>query len=265
MKKTHLIMIDPQNDFCDQPNARLGVTGAVKDMERLAAFIGKQGSRLSQIHCTLDSHQTIHIAHPIFWVDSKGNHPAPFTLISDDDVRQGKWRAFRPDLQGRAQSYVDALKKNGRYVLCIWPAHCRIGTWGHAIYPAVADALIAWEEKYTRQVDFVTKGSNPLTEHYSGVQADVPDAGDVSTKLNTALIDVLQKADEILITGEALSHCVANTITDIANNFGADNIKKFVLLKDTTSNVPGFEKMGEDFVKNMLGRGMQIATTDSYV
>ena len=58
-KRVHLIIIDPQNDFCDQPGAALAVPGAVKDMERLAAFITKQGKRLSAIHCTLDSHQDV--------------------------------------------------------------------------------------------------------------------------------------------------------------------------------------------------------------
>jgi nicotinamidase/pyrazinamidase len=75
---------------------------------------------------------------------------------------------------------------------------------------------------------------------------------------------VLKAADEILITGEALSHCVANSIRDIANNFGDDNIKKFVLLEDTSSNVNGCEKMGQDFVKEMIGRGMKITTTKDW-
>ena len=264
-KRVHLIIIDPQNDFCDQPGAALAVPGAVKDMERLAAFITKQGKRLSAIHCTLDSHQTIHIAHPIFWVDSTGAHPGFFTTITDDDVRNGKWRAYRPDLQSWAQNYVSVLKKNGRYPLMIWPPHCRIGTWGHSIYPAVATALTTWEEMFARQVDFVTKGSNPFTEHYSAVQADVPDPKDPSTKLNTALIDVLATADEILLSGEALSHCLANSVNDIAASFGDDNIKKLILLRDTTSNVANCDKLGDDFIKGMTKRGMQIATTDSYV
>lgn len=269
MRKTHLIMIDPQNDFCTPQGpggekAALLVGGADGDMKRLAAFINKNQSRLSEIHCTLDSHQAIHIAHPTFWVDSKGNRPNPFTLITADDVKRGTWRAFNPRWQAKAQTYVDTLAKNGRYVLCIWPLHCLIGSWGHGIVPEVAAALYKWEQDTFNKVNFVAKGSNLFTEHYSGVQADVPDDQDPSTKLNTNLIDALTDADEILITGEALSHCVANTIRDIAANFGDDNIKKFVLLEDTSSNVGGFEKLGQDFVKEMVGRGMQRTTTTNW-
>ena len=58
-----------------------------------------------------------------------------------------------------------------------------------------------------------------------------------------------------------MSHCVANTIRDIASNFSDDQIKRFVLLEDATSSVQGFEKMGEDFINEMVNRGMRLAKT----
>lgn len=268
-RKVHLLMIDPQNDFCiaNGPGGEKGalvVGGADADMTRLAAFIGKNENRLSKIHCTLDSHQSVHIAHPIFWVNTKGEHPTPFSLITADDVKNGVWRCFNPRFQGRAQAYVDTLAKNGRYVLCIWPPHCLIGSWGHSIVPVVQAALTSWEVNRLAKINFVAKGSNLFTEHYSGVQADVPDDSDPSTKLNTNLIDALTDADEILITGEALSHCVANTVTDVATQFGNNNIQKFTLLQDTSSNVPGFDKLGQDFVAKMVKAGMKVTTTKDW-
>lgn len=262
-RNIHLITIDAQNDFCDK-NGALFVGGADADMARLASFITKNQKRISEVHATLDSHQVIHIAHPIFWTNSKGQNPNPFTLISADDVKNGVWRAYNPKWQGRAQDYVDKLKANGRYVLCIWPPHCLIGTWGHSLVPALANALTTWERETFNRVNFVAKGSNLFTEHYSAVQADVPDDQDPSTGLNTGLIDTLAQADEILITGEALSHCTANSIRDVAKNFGDENIKKFTLLTDTSSSVPGFEKLGSDFIVDMSKRGMQLTTTKDW-
>ena len=267
-RKVHLITIDPQNDFCIPlgPGGEKGslvVAGADQDMARLGKFISKNKGRIEQVHCTLDSHQYVHIAHPAFWVNSKGEHPNPFTMISEDDVKNGVWRAYNPKWQAKAQGYVTSLKTNARYVLVIWPPHCLIGTWGHSIVPSVANALYEWEQDFNR-VNFVAKGSNLFTEHYSAVQADVPDDDDASTKLNTALIDMLTEADEILITGEALSHCVANSIRDVAAQFGADQVQKFTLLEDTSSNVGGFEKMGQDFVKEMVKKGMKITRTTDW-
>lgn len=264
MKKIHLLAIDMQNDFCDT-NGALFVSGADKDIANLTAFVDRIGGNLFDIHVTMDSHRLLDIAHPIMWVDGNGNHPDPFTIITEDEVKTGKWRTVKPAWQKRAQAYVEALSVNGRYPLCIWPPHCIIGTWGHSLVPSFSEALLRWEAKKVRGVDYVTKGSNIFTEHYSAVQADVPDPSDPTTMLNSQLINILQEADEILIAGEALSHCVANTIRDIANNFGEDNIKKFVMFEDTSSNVQGFEQLGTDFVNEMTGRGMKVSTTQDYL
>ena len=79
-------------------------------------------------------------------------------------------------------------------------------------------------------INLVTKGSNFWTEHYSAVMADVPDPSDPHTMLNTSFINTLKEADIIALSGEAKSHCLANTVRDIANNFGEENISKLVLL-----------------------------------
>ena len=262
--KIHLLVIDPQKDFCD-PNGSLYVQGADQDINRLSAMVDRLRGKIDDIHVTLDSHNEVDIAHPIFWVDSSGKHPDPFTIISEDDVVNGIWQTTSPACRQRAVDYVKALTASARYPLCIWPTHCVIGTEGWTIQQPLADSLSAWCRDRFKKVDFVTKGSNIFTEHYSAVQADVPDPSDPTTMLNTNLINILSAADVILISGQALSHCVANTVRDVANNFGEENIKKFVLLEDTSSNVGGFETLGEDFVKEMTGRGMQVAKSDEYL
>jgi nicotinamidase-related amidase len=262
--KTHLIIIDPQNDFCDSKGS-LFVGGADKDMNKLSKMINRIGHKLDDIHVTMDSHHLIDVAHPIMWIDSKGNHPTPFTIITVNDLKSGKWTTTNPMFQSRMISYCETLEKNSRYPLCIWPPHCLIGSWGHNIYPELYEAITKWEESCFAMVDYVTKGSNIWTEHYSAVQADVPDATDPGTMLNTRLIQTLQEADIILIAGEALSHCVANTIRDIANNFGEENIKKFLLLEDCCSSVTGFDQLGIDFIKEMTKRGMKISKSTEFM
>lgn len=262
--KLHLLTIDPQYDFCN-PNGALCVPGADQDINRLATMLNRLRKKIDKVHVTLDSHNEVDIAHPIFWVDSNGNHPDPFTIISADDVLNGVWTTTSPACRKRATEYVKELASNGRYPLCIWPTHCIIGTQGWTIQEPFATSLAEWCKTRFQKVNYVTKGSNPFTEHYSAVQADVPDPKDPTTMLNTDFINVLSEADEILISGQALSHCVANSVYDIANKFGDENISKFVLLEDTSSNVPGFEKFGEDFVRDMSARGMKVAKSDEYL
>jgi nicotinamidase-related amidase len=261
----HLLVIDPQNDFCD-PNGSLYVQGAEGDMDRLSLFLKNNGKKIKDVHVTFDSHHRFDIAHPLFWQDSGGSNPAPFTVISADDVRTGKWQTSIPQLRNRAISYLEGLESNNRYNCMIWPEHCLIGSPGSNVFPTFFDALLEWEgSKIGRIVNKVTKGSNPFSEHYSAVQAEVPDPSDATTQLNTSLIKTLQDADEIVVAGEALSHCLANTVRDIAANFGDDEIRKLVLLTDASSNVANLEQLGEDFVREMTQRGMRVSSTTDYL
>lgn len=263
MQKVHLVIIDPQNDFCD-PKGALSVPGADQDMTRLALMIDRIGTKLEDIHVTLDSHHLVDIAHPIFWKDSAGNHPNPFTIITAADIKDDKWTTTNPAHFTRAYEYVKALDANGRYPLCIWPPHCRIGTWGHTLYPAIEKSLTGWEQQFA-MVDFVTKGSNIWTEHYSAMKADVPDPSDPTTQINTEFINTLMDADIIAVAGEASSHCVANTVRDIADAAGDDFLKKITLLTDATSPVPGFENLATDFINEMTSRGMKISKTTEFL
>jgi nicotinamidase-related amidase len=83
--------------------------------------------------------------------------------------------------------------------------------------------------------------------------------------LNTQLITTLQEADIILISGQALSHCVKFTISDIAEQFGDDATRKFVLLEDTSSSVPGFEKQGQDFIDFLKSKGCKSVKSTEFL
>ena len=265
--KIDLLIIDPQMDFIDHPTrmGSLAVKGAHGDMTRVANLVKEFGGSLNDIHVTLDSHHVLDIAHPTWWMDSKGNPPTPFTLISVNDVKTGKWRACIPEFAERSLEYVQSLEDNGRYLLCIWPEHCLIGSDGHRIHPELFEELTQWERKNKAVVDMVTKGSNPFTEHYSGLKAEVPDPEDSSTQLNMGLIQTLEKADMILIAGEALSHCVANTVRDIASSFDPSAISKLALLEDCCSPVAGFEQLGVDFVNELRALGMRVVKSTDFV
>lgn len=262
MSKVCLLIIDPQQDFAE--GGALAVPGATKDMERLAKMIDKYGDKIDEVQITLDSHNQMHIAHPLFWQDASGKEPAPFTVISVDDVKKGNWRPKNPAWKDWALQYVTTLETNKRYILSIWPPHCIIGSVKASIVPVLYDAITRWELKYNAIAPRVAKGSNPFTEHYSGVQACVPRSDDLTTGLNARFIDTLKQYDDILASGEALNFCLANTVRDVATNFSEDQVKKFVLLEDASSSVPGFEKLGTDFINEMTAKGMRIARTDTF-
>ena len=271
----HLLVVDPQNDFCDLPATYLGtdplsggslqpalpVPGAHADMLRLADLIAKGGKGISGISVTLDSHHRLDIAHPTFWADSEGRAVTPFTPITAAKVRAGKYAPRDPAALPRTLRYLDALEAAGRYTLMVWPVHCEIGTWGHGIHADVRAAYLGWESEAGKTVSTVIKGTNPWTEHYSAIQAEVPDEDDDSTQLNRQLIGALAAADRVYIAGEAGSHCVKATTEHIVANLPEDRIGRLVLLTDCVSPVAGFEVQYHGFLQEMRQRGVRLATS----
>lgn len=257
-----LLIIDPQNDFAD-PKGTLYVPGAKEDCGRLADFINKNSEKISSIKITLDSHPTYHIAHPLFWVDSNGQNPAPFTVITYQDYVNGLYKPVIEGLNRRIEDYLLALENRGRYNLCIWPPHCLTATWGYCVEEQVWNAAHQWEISHLgKNVDFIRKAVNPLTEHYSAIQAEVPDPADVTTRVNFDFIDKIKEFEHIIIAGEALSHCVANTVRDLSVYIPP---YRMIVLTDCTSNVTGFEKVGNDFIEEFRTKGVQFIDSKSLI
>jgi nicotinamidase-related amidase len=261
----HLLIIDPQNDFCDIPGAALPVPGADADMRRLAGFVRERGVAIGEITVTLDSHSPVDIAHPAWWQDRDGAAPSPFTAITVQDVEQGLWRSRDPARQAQSLAYVRALAAGGKYTLVVWPEHCLVGSWGHNIHAALREAIDAWSRRTLKPVHVVFKGLNATTEHYSAARAEVPDPNDEDTALNTKLVRSLDAADRVIVAGEALSHCVAATVRDLDAAMRGGGARKMTLLTDCTSPVSQFEALGAAFVNELSARGMRTATTAKLV
>lgn len=274
-QRIQLLIIDPQNDFCDLPenwqpahpltgqrvSPALPVAGAHADMQRLAGLIRAGQAGISGITVTLDSHHRVDVAHPPFWTRGDGSGVSPFTAITAAQVRQGEYLPRQAAALPRVLAYLDELEAQGRYTLMVWPIHCEIGTWGHNVHAAVQAACNAWEEAHLHSVQQVYKGANPWTEHYSAMQAEVPDADDPDTLLNQKLLGELDEAEVLLIAGEASSHCVKATTEHIARHLPSGQLRKIMLLTDCMSPVGGFEQQGAAFLSAMHAQGVQLATS----
>lgn len=282
MRATQLLIIDPQNDFCDLPESwwphdvhgkqsiapSLPVAGAHADMQRLARWIAQQGSRLSDITITLDAHQAYDIAHPAFWQQRDGSAVEPFTQITANQVRSGVFAPRDAAALHRTLQYLDALEAAGRYTLMVWPLHCEIGSWGQGVHADVLAACRAWQGARHRAVRHVFKGMNPWTEHYSAIRAEVPDPQDPETGLNQTLLQHLAGAGQLVIAGEAGSHCVRATTEHIVQHigrwWGSQDLGRIVLLIDCMSPVTGFADAQADFVAQMRAAGVRCETSASF-
>jgi nicotinamidase-related amidase len=251
-----LIAVDMQNTFCI-PGFELFVAGrdgrgAVGDVCRLCEFIYRNLGAITAIAPTMDTHQAFQIFHPVFWVDDRGEHPAPYTSITVEDVRSGRWRvnpavaaSLHYDLawlQRAALHYVTSLQRGGKYDLTIWPYHALLGGIGHALVSSLEEAIFFHGMVRDTQPIFQVKGDNPLTENYSVLQPEVlvgPD-GERLAEPNRAFMQELLGYDAVILAGEAKSHCLAWTIHDLLSHIreqSPDLVKKVYLLEDCSSPV----------------------------
>ena len=255
-----LLLVDVQNTFCI-PDYELFVggrsgNGAVEDNVRLCEFIYRNLPHITKIACTLDTHTAMQIFHEIFWVNDAGEHPVPLqTLITQADIETGKWRVnpviahnMRSDanqyawLKEFGKHYVKTLTSDGKYPLTIWPYHAMLGGIGHAVVSAVDEACFFHAIARNSQTHYELKGRNPLTENYSVFRPEVlNDAeGKPIAQKNTDFLEMLLEYDRVIVAGQAKSHCVAWTVSDLLteiHQIDSTLAEKIYLMEDLTSPV----------------------------
>jgi nicotinamidase-related amidase len=250
-----LLAVDVQNTFCI-PGFELFVAGrsgagAVDDNRRLCEFVYRNLGVITQILPSLDTHHPMQVFHAMWLVDEQGDHPAPFTLVSAEDVAAGRWRpngavaeAFGIDVdyaERHLLHYTRWLAERGKYDLTVWPYHAMFGGIGHALVSAFEEAVFFHGVARYSRPEFQVKGDNPFTEHYSMLGPEVTEGpdGDRLGRRNTELIERLLTFDAVVVAGQAKSHCLAWTIDDLLE---VDEVRERLaertyLLEDCTSPV----------------------------
>ncbi|MBI4142845.1 nicotinamidase, partial [Candidatus Uhrbacteria bacterium] len=241
--KVHVIGIDVQKDFCF-PDGTLYVagrsgTGAMDDSARFAEFLYREADVITDITMTMDTHFAFQIFFASFWVNEGGDPLTPHTLIDVDAEGRIVNRSLagkvlhanvRPNpamcawlggdyawLTKQAKFYCEELKRGGKYTLYLWPFHCILGTDGHALVGAIAEARMFHAFLRGAQSLAEVKGGNPLTENYSVYRPEVLmrwDGKPLAQK-NASFIEKTLTDDIIIVGGQAASHCVKSSIEDI--------------------------------------------------
>jgi nicotinamidase/pyrazinamidase len=286
-----LLVIDPLRSFMD--DGSLPVPGAHEDARRLGRHVDDKGDKYRVITVMTDAHHIIDVGHPEFWRDQDGNIPQlsptnPAMPIFNEQIKSRIWvpqyenakpSALRVGKRDRTiGEYVDyysyTLEEQGEYPLFVYNEHCLIGSDGASVESKLFEAFSRWERRKYRNVNYVTKGSNPWTEHYGALQANVPLPSDPTTGLNMDILNMLRTADIIGVAGWALSHCYRATVNQIAQNIGEQHLSKIHLLRDCTSPIPAvpgggpsldFPALSEVWLKEMEARGMTVTTSDGFL
>jgi nicotinamidase-related amidase len=267
-KSVGLLLVDVQNTF-SVPGFELFVRGrsgrgAVDDAVRLSEFLYRNLAAVTRIHATMDTHSAFQIFHPAFLLDEEGRHPAPMTAISLEDVESGRFRV-NPQAAGALGSgdralfdhhllhYCRLLSRDGKYRLMVWPYHAMLGGIGHSLVSAVEEAVFFHTIARESQASFELKGASPLTENYSVLRPEVleDEEGNEIAPRNDALLEKLLSYDALIVAGQAKSHCVSWTLSDLLEEIRRRNpelARRIYLLEDCMSSVvaPGVVDFTDD-------------------
>lgn len=233
-----LLCIDVQKDFIE--GGALAVPGSIGDVERMTRFIYNNMEAISSIMCSLDTHIAHQIFHPCWWVNSEGDHPDPYTVITYDDVANNRWRPVIGNPLDSIQ-YLKELEKagNGKKKLTIWPYHCIKGTEGNSLENEFAK-MVYFHSVARKCVDpMIPKGEDPYSEMYGIIKPEYSK----KNFINTPVLTAIEKYDEIYVVGEAASHCLMESVKQIAEHFTnrPEVTQKITVLEDCTSPIVGYE------------------------
>ena len=287
--RTLLLVIDAQNDFCS-PQGSLFVAGrsgrgAEDDTERLVRFIDAHLGNLTAIDCTLDTHHAHQIFFAPFWRTADGGVVEPFLPIGAEDIANGTVEPH-PDLaqllglpsaewlRDYTLHYARTLEDSARHQLTIWPLHCLLGSPGHNLVPSLQEVrlLHTWARRADNRLE--VKGQDPLTESYSvlGPEVQATHDGRPLTPKNEAYLHRLCQFDRILVAGQAASHCVRFSITDLIQQAAAQDVEiapRLTILENCMSSVTVRDAEGnllvdhsadvETWLNEMKAQGAQVA------
>lgn len=258
-KKILFLGIDFQNDFME--NGALGVPGAHKDIQNVTKFIYRHLHKITDIAVSLDTHQPRQIFHPCWWEDQAGNHPQPLTIITTQDIESGKWIPVYE--KEESVEYVVNLEKSGKKQLCIWPYHCIEGTYGASLEGQFANIIYFHSVVRRTNVIRMVKGLYPATEMYGIFRPEYSK----NIEANIRLLESMRHYDQIIIAGEAKSHCVLESVIQLVEYLKSvkDDPAKIYLLEDGMSSIPGFEDETEQAYRTLVNNdGIHLVTSTEF-
>jgi nicotinamidase-related amidase len=237
-EKVAALLIDCQVDFClAPPIGNLYVDGAENDISRVIDFILDNTEKITTIYPTLDTHLVFQIFYGYWWIDENGKHPDPYTAITGDDLDKGKWKPVIDPIW--SIDYVKNLEKQANKPLMIWPEHTMLGTPGHALVPALYEVCYYHAAVRKSQISFQIKGDVPETEMYGVFSPEVKVPKNPRGGINTGFLNILGKYDKLLVMGQAKSHCVLESLRQLAEFFKdhPEILNKIFIFEDCMSSV----------------------------
>ncbi len=190
----------------------------------------------------------------------RGQHPQPFTLILEEHTwdpeanPDGLWRPVRKHHDTR--NYLGELEADGQMAHVLWEKHNTRLTHGAGVDQVAYENMLL--HAYTRDMEPLIFYKGLTDPEFFGIyKPQVVIQGDPYAQVNLAGLQLYQEFDLIIIDGEALSHCVLNTVkqlVEFAEERDPDQLTKLVVITDGSSVIPGFEDATQTELQAMAAK-----------
>lgn len=237
--KIKCLFISIDNQFAFLEGGSLGVPGSIGDVERLIRFIYNNAHYISCIMSSGDAHALQQIFFSCWWINENGKQPAPFTVITYDDVIEKRWTPVIGDFN-KSLKYLKALDDMNAAKLCIWPYHGILGTHEAAIETQLAKMINFHSAARKVYNPLILKGTDPYSEMYGIIKPEYS----TTNYINMTVLRAIEEHDVIILAGQAASHCFLKSVLQIIDYFliiNPDIIKRIIILEDCTSPIIGYE------------------------
>lgn len=287
------ILIDYEDDFGDM--GRLPVKGTFADVERASKRLirGLLEDEYTDLIITLDCHpvQTVH--DDGVWEDEHGNPPDTTLPVMMQLRPEADWKhlpadkqypfegihisgapnkLYRPRVMRKhlVEAYAPHLLATGQGPIWVFNSHCRAGTEGCALIPAIAEVV---ETICTaRDIDpiYMWKGHLPQTDWFGPFEPCMPMPNHPQGGLQTQYLDKIREARATDVFGEAEDFCVKNGMKQVLKYYAGqpDVLRKIHFIGDCTSPIvaddvsKGITGNGE-FRREMSDKGVKIISHDA--
>lgn len=257
--KNLLIAIDFQEDFME--NGSLAVPNSSEDVKNSTKFIFNNINKIDDIIASLDTHNPLQIFHPRFFTDKEGKTVEPFTVITYDDVLEGKYNSIGN--REEVLIYLKNIESRGKNLI-IWPYHCLLGSSGAALSKEFSDMLFYYSVTKGKNIKMLQKGQFQLSEMYGIFQPEYSE----DSYVNKEYLDYLMDFHKIIVCGEAKSHCVLESLKQIINYYKNERsiLERIYVLTDCTSSITGFEESTEEeYLKLSKEYGINLVSSKDLI
>lgn len=263
---TAVIGIDCQFDFTDEPGAALPVPGGARAMRTFAYMIGSAATKLKgpkELILTRDWHPKNHFvsAGAQRIVDHSGTPVTPYTQMTQEEVREGKYHAADPRDEDWLWETATRLRAAGGKDIMVWPEHCVADTPGAEFHETIQTAIEIWLRDTGKPIYEHKKGLDSEREQYGAFGDEIVGRDGSFIPFDKEPVELILSQDRKWWGGLALSHCLMASFDQVMQYEDPAMYSSHTILRDCTAAVPGFEKMAEEWLKRWQQKGVNVSTS----